>query len=305
MLTLYLVLGGIGTLSQLLNLTVQNGPYRSVGSVISILVVLLDLFLFLPAQMGAVYLEMDQRMEGRVGSVYQLFRYALPVGLKRVYSTFFALVAVGIIAVIAFYLVFVVLGFAVLMPTMFLSLAQGGFTANAIPPGMIGGLVFLGLVMLFFFLSLSAFLTPVYPIVAHEGIRAFRAISRSYKLAVKRYGRFLLYSLLMVLISLSVAWLPALILRQNMSEPSIIHSLITWLVSALVAPFWPALATVLYADSAAHLDALAAIAPEKPPKPLSTYYQPAQPDNQPQDNLQALPNSWVDTRPQENQETHK
>lgn len=304
MLTLYLVLDAIDELPQFLNLVVLNGPYRIVGNVISILAILLEMFLIMPAQTGAVYLEMDQRMEGRVGSVYQLFRYALPMGLRRFYSTFFVVVAVGIISILVLYFVLVALGLAVFIPVG-VSLMRDGFFANAIPSGMGEGIVFLGIVVLFFFLSLDAFLTPVFPVVAHEGRRAFGAISRSYKLAVKRFGRLLLCGLFMFVVGFLVVWLPDLILRQNMSEPSFLPSLIAWLTSALVTPFWIALLTVLYVDIAAHVDAMAATAQEKPLEALTNYDQPAQSTGEPQDNRQALPDSWADAQPQEKPETDK
>jgi hypothetical protein len=40
-------------------------------------------FLVTPAYLGATFMEMDQRMEGRVGTLRQLFKYALPIGFKR------------------------------------------------------------------------------------------------------------------------------------------------------------------------------------------------------------------------------
>ena len=63
-----------------------------------LLLPLLLAFLLMPAYNGAAYMEMDQRMEGRSGSLYQLLKYALPIGLKCFYTTFLALYVVRIAA---------------------------------------------------------------------------------------------------------------------------------------------------------------------------------------------------------------
>ena len=89
----------------------KNADVAGIGAVLgsSLLASLLSVvvrFLIRPMYQGAVFLEMEERMEGRAGTLNQLFRYALPLGLKRFYTTFlsqFALeIGIGFIAAVLY-----------------------------------------------------------------------------------------------------------------------------------------------------------------------------------------------------------
>ena len=200
-------------------------------------------FLVMPAYMGATFMEMDQRMEGRVGTFGRLFRYALPIGLKRFYTTFLALFVVQIMASIVMSIVI-----NVIVPVIMISsLATGNMSGVAVASGiaMLCGLL-LNIVYM-------AFITLIYPVAAHEGKRAFDAVGRALKLSLKRFGRLLgsliLYELIL-LVALAILLLPLALLWQNTIVATILMAVGLCLWAALIAPYYPALCTALYVDAA-------------------------------------------------------
>lgn len=230
---------------------------------IAMLVGLLMAFLIMPAYNGAVYLEMDQRMEGRAGTLHQLLKYALPIGLKRFYTTFLSLYVVQIGASIVMSMFTSVISFVLTFSTIFSFALHDKLT-----PGSIALIALVGLIMLFLGVVYAVFISLVYPVAVHENRRAFDAIIRAFKLAGKRFGRLmgavLLYTVVVCLLSTVVVGVPILLLYQNMGVMFAVIGVVYTLWFALIMPYTAALNTALYVDSAARVD-LAAKRMQVPP----------------------------------------
>lgn len=215
---------------------------------------LLYYFLVMPAFYGAAYLEMDQAVEGRRGTFFQLLRYALPFGLKRFYTTFLSLLVIGLGIFFAVYLVMIV----VMFTSVFTMLFQSGGSL----PGMMGEALNVPVIVLIFLVvflvaaGMCVLLICTYPAAVREQKRAFAAVGRSFQLGWRRFWRILGVQL--------VAWLgyfilyaPLLLLAttQLMKEERSIAGLLIALVGMLlfIAAIYPAIAainTALYIDSA-------------------------------------------------------
>ena len=203
-------------------------------------------FLIIPAYTGTIFMEMDQRMEGRCGTLDQLLRYALPTGLKRYYTTFLSLLVVQIIAGIV------------------MSIVRSIFTPILISAASI--------MLCSFLLSIvnTVFICLIYPVAAHEGKRAFAAVSRALKLSLKRFGRLLgaiMLGTLIVVVLLVVLLLPFVLLSYNFIDVFIglCAGLLLW--TMLIGSYAPALCTALYVDAAARvLD----VPPEAPAQPQAS-----------------------------------
>jgi hypothetical protein len=241
---------------------------------IAMLVGLLMAFLIMPAYNGAVYLEMDQRMEGRAGSLHQLIKFALPIGLKRFYTTFLSLYVVQIGASIVMSMFTSVISFVLTFSTMFSFALHDTLT-----PGSIALIALVGLITIFLGVVYAVFISLVYPVAVHENRRAFDAIIRAFKLSAKRFGRLLgavlLYTVAVCLIGTVVIGLPILLLHQNMGVMFAVIGVVYTLWFALVMPYTAALNTALYVDSAARVDLAAARMPVPPVQPQ--HIQQAQP----------------------------
>lgn len=226
------------------------------------LISLIYAFLGMPAYMGATFMEMDQRMEGRVGTFGQLFRYALPIGLKRFYTTFLSLFVVQIIASIVMSLVL-----NVIMPIIMLSfIAAGMQSSNAANISIAVGVTMLCSMLLS--VVYMVFMSLIYPVAAHEGKRAFEAVGRALKLSLKRFGRLfgaLILYVLILLAALAILMLPSALLWQNTIAAIIVMSIGLCLWAAIIAPYYPAFCTALYVDAAARVPDLPPQAPVIPP----------------------------------------
>ncbi len=249
-------------------------------------------FLVMPAYNGAVYLEMDQRMDGRVGTFYQLFRYALPIGFKRFYTTFLALFVAQLVAGIALSMVSGILSAVLAFSAMFAFMSPGGNIA-----GSVIVVVLLLLLMMFLSAVYAVFIAPVYPVAVHEGKRAFDAVFRAFKLASKRFGRMLgaviLNFLLTFLISVLVLIGPALLLANHLGVMLAVVSAISCLLMGAAMPWWAAFTTALYVDAAARVDGAEARGAMPPMQPQSV---PHMPEILPQQqSVQNIPQEWLDT----------
>ena len=213
---------------------------------------LVYMFLVMPSYLGASFMEMNERMEGRVGSFYQLVRYALPIGFKRFYTTFLSLVLVHIVASMVMGLV---LG-GILITAVVSSVASGVQAGSGLTLAAVLTVVILMLVCIVYFV----FLSLIYPVAAHEGKRAFDAVGRGMKLSIKRFGRLfgaLSLYILIVLVSEAVLVLPWAFLMQNATAVVFAYiGLSLW--GVIMAPYFSAFCTALYVDSAARI-------PEFPP----------------------------------------
>jgi hypothetical protein len=258
---------------------------------LSWLLSLLYAFLVMPAYSGAVYLEMDQRMEGRSGTLYQLFRYALPIGFKRFYTTFLALLVTQIVAGVAMSMISGVISAVLAFSAMFVFMSPGGNAA-----GSIIIVVLLLLLMLFLGAAYAAFIAPVYPVAVHEGKRAFDAVFRAFKLAAKRFGRMLsailLNMLLMLFISLVILVVPALLLAHTIGIMLGVISVISCLLVGVSMPWWAAFTTALYVDASARVDGAAARAAMPPMQPQPV---PPMPEGVSQPPMRETPPEWQDT----------
>ena len=233
------------------------------------LVSLLVTFLFGPMYQGAAYLEMEERMEGRAGTLGQLFRYALPIGLKRFYTTFLCqlLVNIGVSTVISIIYSFGVAGLAI---SAVMSLRD--FENGALPASFF---ITLGVILVLIFvitMCAAVFMALIYPVAAHEKKFAFSAVGRAFKLAAKRFWRILGATLLFSLAVSLISWilcLPALLLWQNIEAMFVFFAVLIAFVGALAAPYTAAFHTALYVDIAARVDGpeMSVIDPDSVPDP--------------------------------------
>lgn len=259
---------------------------------------LLYAFLIMPAYNGAVYLEMDQRMDGRSGTLYQLFRYALPIGFKRFYTTFLALLVTQIVAGIAMSMISGVISAILAFSAMFAVMSPGGNAAGAVIV-----VVLLVLLMLILSAVYAVFIAPIYPVAVHENKRAFDAVFRAFKLASKRFGRMLgailLNMLLVFLISMIIVVIPVLLLMNNTGLMLGVLSIISCLLIGVAMPWWAAFTTALYVDAAARVDGAAVR--EAMPAMQQSVPQPAQQPAPPMPEGWAQPQEdhaeWLETPP--------
>ncbi len=231
---------------------------------------LVSRFLLTPMYQGAVFLEMEERMEGRAGTLGQLFRYALPIGLKRFYTTFlshFVLnLGIGIIVSLMylFFFIFGTLGS--------LSSSIRYFASGTMPPTFFITIGVTILLIVLITIILNTFLILIYPVAAHEKKFAFSAVGRAFKLTVKRFwrvvGATLLLSLVASVIS-GILCLPALLLWQNIEAAFILLAVLIAFAGALVTPYSAAFQTALYVDTAARVDGpeISVIDPDSVPDP--------------------------------------
>lgn len=256
-------------------------------------------FLVMPAYNGAVYLEMDQRMEGRSGTLYQLFRYALPIGFKRFYTTFLALFVTQIVAGVAMSMISGVISAVLAFSAMFAIVSPAG---NAV--GSIIVVALLLLLMMFLGAVYAVFIAPVYPVAVHEGKRAFDAVFRAFKLASKRFGRMLsailLNMLLMFFISLFILVVPAVLLAHNIGVMLGVISLLSCLLAGAAMPWWAAFTTALYVDAAARVDGEAARAAMPPMQPQSV---PPAPEGWSQQTIRETPPGWLEAPPAQEEQS--
>lgn len=246
-----------------------------------ILIALLYVFLIAPAYRGAVYLEMDQRMAGRCGTLYQLFRYALPLGLKRFYTTFLVLWLARLVVNAA-------LNIMTDMAYPLLMVSVAGLVNN--PYAHLTGLIWTGatICIIAFVIGViyELYLLLVYPAATHEGKRAFDALFRGVKLSARRFGRLfsslLLIKLILFIASLAVMALPMLLLWDNAGAMLITVFVVLVLWATLTTPYIAALATALYADSATRADMqIRPIPPSQPDAPGTGTYSPQRPQAYP------------------------
>lgn len=283
MFVFLLILTSIDSLPMiLLNNATQNGP----GTGLSLLVSALSLLLIAPAKTAVLFMELEERIAGRRGTLGQLFRYALPIGLRRFYSTYFAMLIMGMVAGIVMAIVLIGVCFIAFFPVGFASLFRltpDYFASGTLPPDFIWIAVLMCATLLLFYTILSALIALIFPAAVHEGRRSFNAVSRGMRLASKRLGRMLLYGVLYSVYLIAVAWLPLVILRQNTGVASSMVSIAVWLIGALFAPYWGALSCALYVDSASRVDAADEIVASLPKPSPSPYYPATQPQSDKQE----------------------
>ena len=227
-------------------------------------------FLLTPMYQGAIFLEMEERMEGRAGTLSQLFRYALPIGLRRFYTTFLSQFVLELGIGIVVFIVYIFLGFFGIMLSVFSSLTS--FASGAVPPAFWMTLGIIVALIVLIAIILSAFLMLIYPVAAHEKKFAFSAVGRAFKLTAKRFwrvvGATLLLSLVTCVIS-GILCLPALLLWQNIEAMFTLFAVLAAFVGALVSPYSAAFQTALYVDAVARVDGpeLSVIDPDSVPDP--------------------------------------
>ena len=210
-------------------------------------------FLVMPAYLGATFLEMDQRMDGRVGTFGQLFRYALPIGFKRFYTTFLSMLLVYILFATVFGFVMV----GILIAVAFSSAASGMPVSSNL--ALVGVSV---IMMLLLVILCLVFMVLIYPAAAHEGKRAFKAVGRGMKLSFKRFGRLsaaMVLYMLFVIVSEVLLTLPWMFSLENSTTAMLIAFIGLTLWSVFMAPYFSAFCTALYVDAAARV-------PDVPPE---------------------------------------
>lgn len=226
-------------------------------------------FLLTPMYRGALFLEMEERMEGRAGTLKQLFRYALPIGLKRFYTTFLAEYVLNLAVGVVVFIIYMIGVVGLMFSTLF---SLRGFENGTMPNSFFITLGLVVLLIVVIALCLSVFLMLIYPVAAHEKKFAFAAVGRAFKLTVRHFWRMLGATLLLSLV-LSVAsillCLPALLLWQDIGGMFILLSVMTAVAAGLAAPYSAAFQTALYVDTAARVDGpeISVIDPDSVPDP--------------------------------------
>ena len=261
-------------LPDILNSLSAGGGFERLGALLSSLLfmgvaMLLFSFLLGPMYQGTVYLEMEERMEGRAGTLGQLFRCAIPMGLKRFYTTFLALfvLQLGIRMVASF------IGSLGAVGTIFSALpALGDSPSTSMLTSGFGSLGITTLLELLVALCAGAFLALIYPIAAHERKFAFSAVGRSFQLTAKHFWRILGATLLFSLVAGTISGiicLFSLFLLQNYTAMFVLLAVLLAFAVALVAPYSAAFHTALYVDIAARVDGpeLSVIDPDSVPDP--------------------------------------
>ncbi len=233
------------------------------------LVGLVVTFLLMPMYQGALFLEMEERMEGRAGTIKQLFRYALPIGLKRFYTTFLAEYVLNLAIGVVVFIIYMVGAMSLIFSAVF---SLRSFEGGELPTSFFVTLGLIVLLIVAIAVCLSVFLMLIYPVAVHEKKFAFAAVGRAFKLTVKRFWRMLGATLLLSLV-MSVASgllsLPALLLWQDVGAMFVLLSVLTAVAAGLLTPYAAAFQTALYVDTAARVDGpeISVIDPDSVPDP--------------------------------------
>ncbi len=247
---------------------VMNGRTQVVWEMLSMnglttLLSLLSLLLLMPLWTAGSYTEYELHMRGKGSELGELFRLS-GKNLGRYYGTYWANFLVGLCVgiVLGLILLFVMVG--AMGAALFGSIARMSFDASA----FVLPVVVVTVIALIVLLVFQTFLRFVYPTVAHEDIRGFRAIGRSFRLAAKRFWRVLgvtvLTDVIFIVIGL-VLMLPAIIplfaAMGNITNVGLWRTVIVLLsfypaVISLVltlfeTPYLAAQDTVLYMDAIA------------------------------------------------------
>ena len=226
-------------------------------------------FLLMPMYQGALFLEMEERMEGRAGTLKQLFRYALPIGLKRFYTTFLAEYVLNLAIGVVVFIIYMVGAMSLIFSAVF---SLRSFEGGGLPTSFFITLGLIVLLILAVAVCLSVFLMLIYPVAVHEKKFAFAAVGRAFKLTVKRFWRMLGATLLLSLV-MSVASgllsLPTLLLWQDVGAMFVLLSVLTAVSAGLLTPYAAAFQTALYVDTAARVDGpeISVIDPDSVPDP--------------------------------------
>lgn len=224
--------------------------------------------LVLPLVNGVLYLEMEQRMHGRSGRLRQLFRFALPAGL-RLYPTQMAqlLVSVG-------------LGIVVFL----ISTTVTPVFTVAILPGLMPfgrpGAAFIALsALLLLFVFLLTMLGELFPSLTlpaaiHGRYRGFSAVGRSFRLTAAFFlragGITLLFYALLLAVGGLLYGLVELSFRLDYLGLLLLSLILPPAFLLLLLPYQAAFHTALHADLSARMQA--GRRADKQPKQKRSYY---------------------------------
>lgn len=220
-----------------------------VTSALSSFLSLLNSFLIAPAYTGALYLELDQCVNGRRGTIRQLLRYALPAGFRQYYTTFLSQYAVLLCTGFVMVVIMLVLLVAALVPMI---LSSAGFMHGWLSGPFIWITALLAMIIEGI---ASVFMALVYPVAVKENKRAFQAVGRALHLAARRFLRILgvttLYGLAVLLLLLLLVVTPVQAGRGQLGIGFIYYIYgVILLMQTLLTPFQAALNTALYIDAA-------------------------------------------------------
>ncbi len=221
-------------------------------------------FLISPAYMGACYLELDQCMDGRRGTVRQLFRFAVPIGFRQFYTTYLSQLLVSLGGALVLGLVFGVAFAGVVASTVVSSLAgNGAFRASMFIP--------IGILLLLFLCGCCAmyvFLALIYPVAVHENKRAFKAVGRAFSLTAKRFWRmfgvylivvFALFLVISAILAYPMYTIFSSTIAGTSSSKATLQMMLwvylpTGLLSLFLQPYLMALYTALYVDASSRIE---------------------------------------------------
>jgi hypothetical protein len=240
-------------------LDILSSFFRFYG--IFLLVMLVYACLLSPITNAVSYMEMDQCVDGKRGTLGQLFRYATPIGLKQFYSTYWAARLISLCY-----------GFVLgILMTIFMF-----GTLFTIMPGIIEGANFdVQSILLrdfspFFVIAvlsgtvIGAYTSLIYPVAVHEGQRAFRALRRAFQLYKKRFWRlvcvYLVYFTAIIILLFCLSFLLTK-LRETTVLLLCILEVVYFLIVVCFSAFTVALATAQYVDASSYHARWAAAAP--------------------------------------------
>ncbi len=238
-------------ITQFGQLSKEFDPGRMLGAImgggaLSMLLSLIYAFLLSPAYLGAAFMEMNERAEGRCGSFSQLLRYAVPIGFKRFYTTYLSLFLVYLGGQIVVSLIFGLIGgvFAVA------AIISASSNLNIVAFIVMG--IILALLLIVAITVLVVFISLVYPVAAHEGKLAFNAVKRAFTLASKNFFRCFSANLLFTLLSIFVMalFISPLFLFGDILNNSLLLAILSGLSGTLLTPYAAAFYTALYIDIA-------------------------------------------------------
>lgn len=221
------------------------------GGTISMLLSLIYAFLLSPAYLGAAFMEMNERAEGRRGSFSQLIRFAVPIGFKRFYITYLSLFLVYLGGQIIVSLIFGLIGGVFAVATI-VSAASNLNILTFIVMGII-----LALLLIVAVTVLVVFISLVYPVAAHEGKLAFNAVKRAFTLASKNFFKCFSANLLFTLLSIFIIALfisPLFLFGDILNNPLLL-TILSGLCGTLLTPYAAAFYTALYIDVASRENA--------------------------------------------------
>ncbi len=203
-------------------------------------------FLLIPMGMGAIYLELDDRMHGRKVTLGGLFKKC-GTSLRHLYTTYLAsyvtILGIGFALV---FIMFIVLFFAAM--TFMFPIMLAAADKNA---GTISMLIFMFAIMVLIGNVAITFTAFIFPIAAHESkenpkMKGFNAVGKSFKIACAKFFRAYFVRLLVLAIICIVEVAVILIMNTFFVKEAVIAAYT--IINLIGMLYLASVDTVLYFD---------------------------------------------------------